>query len=209
MTTSGQRSAPASKPASLTLPVTAAITPSRTSSRAAIHLDEVWRESERGLDFVRKARFCSGIDIIVSQQRFIENMRGRTASFSTFSDATFDETAFEAQLTEDRMATMVGWYWIFKLQARFISGDYKDAIAAAEKAKALLWASDAHIQLLDYYYYTALTVAALYENASADAADRMARPPDGAPGPTARMGRNLSADFRRQTRSGVGGDRPP
>jgi PAS domain S-box-containing protein len=66
------------------------------------------------------------------------------------------------------MATMVDWYWIIKLQARFITGDYEAAIAAAWKAKALLWASDAHIKLLDYYYYAALTVAALYENASAD-----------------------------------------
>jgi PAS domain S-box-containing protein len=136
------------------------------------HLDEVWRESERGLDFVRKARFRDVIDIMVSQQRFIENMRGRTASFSTFSDAKFDETAFEARLTEDRMAAMVDWYWILKLQARFISGDYEAAIAAAGKAKALLWATDAHIQLLDYYYYAALTVAALYENGTADEQDR-------------------------------------
>jgi PAS domain S-box-containing protein len=127
------------------------------------HLDEVWLESERGLDVVRKVQFRDVIDVIVSQQRFIENMRGRTASFSTFSDAQFDEKAFEAQLTEDRMATMVDWYWILKLQARFISGDYEAAIAAAQKAKALLWASDAHIQLLDYYYYGALAVAAAYE----------------------------------------------
>jgi PAS domain S-box-containing protein len=132
------------------------------------HLDEVWRESERGLDLVRKVRFRDAIDVIVGQQRFIENMRGRTASFSTFSDAQFDETAFEAQLTEDRMATMVDWYWILKLQARFISGDYEAAIAAAWKAKALLWASGANIQLLDYHYYSALTLAALYEKASAD-----------------------------------------
>jgi PAS domain S-box-containing protein len=132
------------------------------------HLDEVWRETERGLDFARKASFRDVIDVIMAQQRFIENMRGRTANFSTFSDATFDEAAFEAQLTEDRMATMVDWYWILKLQARFISGDYESAMAAARKAKALLWASDAHIQLLDYYYCAALTAAALYESASAD-----------------------------------------
>ena len=75
------------------------------------------------------------VDIIVSQQRFIANMRGRTASFSTFSDAQFDEAAFEAQLTEDRMATMVCWYWILKLQARFLSGDYEEAIAAAGRRR--------------------------------------------------------------------------
>ena len=39
---------------------------------------------------------------------------------------------------------------------------------AADKAKPLLSATAAQIQLLDYFYYTALTVAALYENGSAN-----------------------------------------
>ena len=126
-------------------------------------LDEVWRESERGLDFVRKARYRDVADIIVSQQRFIANMQGRTATFSTFNDAQFDETMFEAQLTGDRMRAMVCFYWIVKLKARFLSGDYAEALAAANKAKELLWVSGAHMELLDYFYYAALTVAALYE----------------------------------------------
>ena len=126
------------------------------------HLDEVWQESEHGLDFAHKAKFRDVVDIIVSQQRFIANMRGRTAHFSTFSDAMFDEEAFEAQLTAERMATMVCWYWILKVQARFMSGDYEAALVAARKAKALLWSTDAHIQLLDYHYYTALAMAAAY-----------------------------------------------
>jgi hypothetical protein len=63
---------------------------------------------------------------------------------------------------------MVCWYWILKLKARFLSGDYAEALAAADRAKALLSAAAAQIQLLDYFYYTALTVAALYEKASAD-----------------------------------------
>jgi len=131
-------------------------------------LDAVWRESERSLDFVRKAGFHDMADAIVSQQRFIATMQGRSATFSTFSDAQFDETAFEAQLTGDRTTTMVCLYWIIKLKTRFLSADYAEALAAAEKAKALLWASAVWIQLLDYFYYTALTVAACYENASAD-----------------------------------------
>ena len=132
-------------------------------------LDEAWRESETGLDFARKARFRDQTDAIVSQQRFIATMQGRTATFSTFSDAQFDETAFEAQLmSEDRMHTMVCFYWILKLKARFLSGDYGEALAAADKAKELLWSGLGHIVLLDYYCYAALTVAVLYENASAD-----------------------------------------
>jgi PAS domain S-box-containing protein len=98
-------------------------------------------------------------------------MRGRTASFSSFSDAAFDEAAFEAALTEERMATMVCWYWIIKLQARYLSGDYDSALDAARKAEALLWSSDGHIQLLDYHFYAALATLAAW-NAS---------PPDGDP----------------------------
>jgi tetratricopeptide (TPR) repeat protein len=131
-------------------------------------LDAVWRESQKSLDFVRNARFEDVAAVIVSQQRFIATMQGRTATLSTFSDEHFDEAAFETQLTEDCTATTVCLYWILKLQARFLSGDYAEALAAAEKARALLWASTIHVQQLDYFHYAALTVAALYENASAD-----------------------------------------
>src|SRR5258708_2386872 len=131
-------------------------------------LDAVWRESEMALDFARRAKFRDVADLIMSQQRFIATMQDRTATFSTFSDAQFDEAAFEAQLTGGRMRTMVCFYWIIKLKARFLSGDYAAALAAAGKAKPLLRGEGAQIFLLDYAYYTALTVAALYENASAD-----------------------------------------
>jgi PAS domain S-box-containing protein len=131
-------------------------------------LDVVWRESESCLDLVRKARFREVTDIIVSQQRFIVAMQGRTATLSSFSDAQFDEAAFEAQLITDRMAMTVCFYWILKLKARFLSGDYTEALVAAGKAKALLRATTVHVQQLDYFYYTALTVAVLYEKAPAD-----------------------------------------
>jgi len=131
-------------------------------------LDAVWRESEQALDFIQKAKYRDLADIIVSQQRFIATMQGRTATFSTFSDAQFDEAAFETQLTGNRMPMMICWYWIYKLKARLLSGDYTVALSAADKAKPLLWAAVGRAQLLDYFYYTALTVAALYQNASSD-----------------------------------------
>jgi PAS domain S-box-containing protein len=66
------------------------------------------------------------------------------------------------------MSFTIAWYWILKLKARFLSGDYAEALAAADKMKPLVSAAGAQIQLLDYFYYTALTVAALYDNATAD-----------------------------------------
>ena len=131
-------------------------------------LDAVWRESEIALDFTRKTKYRDVVDIIRSQQRFIATMQGRTETFSTFNDAQFDEATFEAQLTEDRMALMIFWYWMLKLKARFLAGDYAEALAAADKAKLQLWSSGAMVHLVDYAYYFALTVAACYENASTD-----------------------------------------
>jgi PAS domain S-box-containing protein len=130
-------------------------------------LDAVWRESEQALDFMREARFRYLADNVMIQQRFIATMQGRSATLSIFNnDAHFDEPAFEGQLTEDHRPLMVSLYWILKLKARFLSGDYAEALAAADKAKPLLWATAGLTQLIDYHYYDALTVSALYEKGS-------------------------------------------
>jgi hypothetical protein len=69
-------------------------------------LDVVWRESEMALDFAIKAKFVDAADNIRSQQRFIANMQGRTATFSTFSDEQFDEAMFEARLICERFSVI-------------------------------------------------------------------------------------------------------
>ena len=172
-------------------------------------LDAVWRELELALDFARQAKYGDVLDIIVSQQRFIANMQGRTATFSTFSDAQFDEAAFEAQMMVGRTSTMICWYWILKLKARFLSCDYAAALVAADKVRALLWASATSIHLLDYYYYAALAVAAHYEKASADKQTGWRELLIVHREQLREWAENLSADVRRQIRAGVGRDRPP
>src|SRR5208282_5196077 len=61
-------------------------------------LEAVWRESEIALDFAREAKHRDAAQIVVCQQRFIATMQGRTATFSIFGDAQFDEAGFEAQV---------------------------------------------------------------------------------------------------------------
>ena len=133
-------------------------------------LEAVWRESETGLDFARAAGFRDVADLIVSQQRFIANMQGRTATFSTFNDAQFDQDAFEASLGGRSLPRR---YWILKLKARFLSGDYAEALAASEMAKHENRSPGltTTAQRLDYYLYTALTIAALFDD-TADHARR-------------------------------------
>ena len=131
-------------------------------------LAAVRSESESAVSFTREAKYDELANMLMSQERFIAAMQGRTASFPAFSDAQFDEATFEAGLTRDRLTLMVSFYWILKLRARYLSGDYAEALAAADKVEPLVSGTIGHIQLLDYFFYAALTVAQCYESAPAD-----------------------------------------
>jgi PAS domain S-box-containing protein len=139
-----------------------------------VPLDSAWRESDKALDFVRKAKYQDMVDVIVIYRRFIANMQGRTTSFSTFSGSgpggeSFDEAAFEAQLGADRTSMMMFRYWLLKMKARYLSGDVADAMAAARNAKALHWSAAALMLLmLDYHYHAALVAAAAHDSTTGD-----------------------------------------
>jgi predicted ATPase/signal transduction histidine kinase/GAF domain-containing protein len=128
-------------------------------------LDAVWRETEFALHFARTAKFRDVADLIESQQRYVAMMQGRDM---TFGKQLFDEAAFEAQLSATQTPTVACLHWIRKLKVRYLSGDYFEAWTAAHKAMGLLWTAAVQLQLFDYFYYTALTVAALYEEAPTD-----------------------------------------
>ena len=173
-------------------------------------LDAVWRESEKSLDLARKARYQDVAAVIVSQQRFIATMQGRTATFSTFSDAQFDEAAFEAQLAGNRTPTMI--LLLLDPQAEGavpVRRLRRGARGSRQGEGAALGLNRPVSSCSTTLYYAALTVAALYENGSADEQKGGATLLTAHRGTTARMGRKLSADFRRQARTGVGRDRPP
>ncbi len=89
---------------------------------------------------------------------------GETPHFSTFNDNDFAEAASDAQLNDDRLSTVACRYWILKLQARLISGDHEVAIAAGKRGKELLWSSVSRTQLIDYCFYLALRVAAIWDD---------------------------------------------
>ena len=131
-------------------------------------LDTVWEESERRLEFIRRVKDPNIEKIILSQQRFIRNMRGLTRNFSTFGSDDFDQEEFEATIQGSQMRLMVCWYYILKLQARFIYGDIEEAIVAAEVAGALILSSGPDQQGADYDFFAALAKAAHWRMASAE-----------------------------------------
>jgi PAS domain S-box-containing protein len=127
-----------------------------------VHLDEVWSESQKALEFFRHAKFRDHADTLIAQQRFIQAMRGQTDAVTTFDGKPFDDEEFENRLTENRAGVICNCLTA-KLQMCFLLGEYDEALRVIEKARALLWSAEINIRLVNYYFYGALTIAAVYE----------------------------------------------
>ncbi len=120
------------------------------------------REAENGLEFARKARFGLVIAIITAQLQLIRTLRGLTPAFGCFDEEQFDERRFEHDLaSQTDLALAECWYWIRKLQARVLAGDYRSAIEASSKARPLLWTSPSFFETAEYEFYSGLCRAAL------------------------------------------------
>jgi PAS domain S-box-containing protein len=128
-------------------------------------LADVQREAENGLAFARKARFAFGVDLITPQLGLIRTLRGLTPTFGCFDDGQFDEAGIERRFSENSdLAFAECWYWIRKLQARFLAGDKEAALDAASRAQRLLWTSPSKFEIAEYHFYAALSHAASCES---------------------------------------------
>jgi len=125
-------------------------------------LAEVQSEAEDGLAYVRKIRFGFTTDIISAQLGLVRTLRGLTPKFGSLDYADFDESSIEQRFAANpdlwRPECM---YWIIKLWARVIAGDYDAAIAALSKLQQRPWTP----QLTPgegaaYYFFGALALAA-------------------------------------------------
>ena len=125
-------------------------------------LAETQGEAEQGLEFAHKARFGLVIAIITAQLQLIRTLRGLTPAFGCFDEEQFDECRFEHDLASKAdLALAECWYWIRKLQARVLAGDYRSAIDASSKARPLLWTSPSFFETAEYEFYSGLCRAAL------------------------------------------------
>jgi PAS domain S-box-containing protein len=129
-------------------------------------LDQVEREAEHGLEFVR--RFGFFLDRISAPLALVRMLRGKTTTFGSLDDGRFTEHSFEECVTDQpARAFLECYYWIRKLQARFFAGDYLSAIDAADKVQTW-YATSASLSFFllekaEYHFYAALARAAWCE----------------------------------------------
>ncbi len=130
---------------------------------------EVQGEAEHGLAFAENARFGIVIDVAATQLALVRTLRGLTPTFGSLDDGQFDELRIERRFASNPdLARAEYFYWLCKLQARFLANDHGAAIAASSRAQRLLWQSPSLFDTADYHLYSALSRAAACESLGAD-----------------------------------------
>lgn len=129
-------------------------------------LVEVQVEIERSLAFAQKIRFGYAIDLVSIQLALVRTLRGLTAKFGSFDDDRFSEQRLERLLAGNpQLAPLESAYWIRKLQALFLAGDYSSAIEASSRAQKLVGAWQTALETAEHHFYGALSHAAFYDSA--------------------------------------------
>jgi PAS domain S-box-containing protein len=133
-------------------------------------LSEAQEQAEHALAFVRKVGSRTVEASILGQLGLIRCLRGLTVRLGAFDDAAFSESDLERELAGNpALALSECWYYIRKLQARFLAGEYPEALQAAFKAQPMVGTSALPLfEFIEYHFYDALCRAAVHETASSE-----------------------------------------
>ena len=131
-------------------------------------LANIQGETESALAFAQKVQLGPNLEVIPVALAIVRMLRGATARFGSLDDGLVDEQRIERDFanTSDGTATQC-WYWICKLRARFMGGDYATALDAASRAQRLLSMSLTIMEVADYHFYSALSHAAFCDSVPA------------------------------------------
>ncbi|MGK3987086.1 AAA family ATPase [Sorangium sp. So ce136] len=129
-------------------------------------LEDVLHEIEGRLSFVRKAGYELVHDILLCAHHMVQTLRGRPARFSMLDGSVLDGAGFEARIPPGHLRGIRSFYYSLKAQARFVLGLPEEACAAT--ARIIVdddWKTSAHVLVFESFYYRALALAALCDEA--------------------------------------------
>ena len=99
------------------------------------------------------------------EEQFALCLQGRTRSETDFSDASFGEADCIAAIDQSGFSLGTVYYHIMKLLANYFAGRYDEALQWAERTEPMLLQVSSMANEATCYFYHALTLTALYEQA--------------------------------------------
>ncbi|HYO56266.1 AAA family ATPase, partial [Archangium sp.] len=132
-------------------------------------LAEIYQESLAQIDFSNNAGFHITSQLIISVQRFVQQLRGLTPSFHSMNGDGFDEARFEAELANSPLVAVYFFYLLIKSQSRFMCGLHEEALQACTLSPRLhemiKLSVSGHPLIIFYQFYRPLVLAACHKEA--------------------------------------------
>ncbi|WP_437739288.1 AAA family ATPase [Sorangium sp. So ce1504] len=127
-------------------------------------LEDVLREVEERLGFVRRAGYAFPHSALVGAHAMIQTLRGRPVRFSMLDGCELDLPAFEARLDEGDLQGVRSFYYSLKAQALFVLGSPREASAVATCVMVEHpFRTEPLPPIAENFYYLALSLAALFD----------------------------------------------
>jgi PAS domain S-box-containing protein len=128
-------------------------------------LANVQREAERDVALARQSGHMVAIEVLGVALARIRMLRGATPGFGSLDDEEISEQRMERHFANvPEISGNRCWYWLCKLQARFMAGDYAIAVDAAARMRPLLSVASTIMVAADYHLYSALSHAAFCDS---------------------------------------------
>jgi predicted ATPase/signal transduction histidine kinase len=131
---------------------------------SGVPLGQVQREAEHAAEFAGRIQLGIETERFFSQLGLVQRLRGVTREYP-LEDEEWARQDVEGQ---PGLAMMVCYYWVFRLQERFLVGDLPAALEAASRVAGIRWAMRSSIEEAEYDLYAALTHAAVSDHATAE-----------------------------------------
>ncbi|WP_394846771.1 AAA family ATPase [Pendulispora brunnea] len=139
-----------------------------------VPLEELVPETDRFLTLMGRTKDAMATAFLRAGRQMLANLRGEThgSAPDALDDASFREEGFAARMIESGFLLVVLWYYIVKLQLRFLYEDYAGALEMAELAESNKASSTGHFFKTELPFYASLTATALLTDARAEDAPR-------------------------------------
>ena len=121
-------------------------------------LDDVYRESSRYFEFLKRTKDADAAQTFIVEQRMVLHLQGKTVATDSFGDERFSEEALVQHLESIRMKIPLSLYRIVKLRALFLFGHWAEALVNADKAAEVADASFGLAFSIEYDHYRALNI---------------------------------------------------
>ncbi len=136
------------------------------------HLDGVLTTIERGLGFIRKLRFPDVEILLLLQRLYVNHLRNASGSFTGADVFPASLIADEAARGHQHIPLTLFWFWLYRGMAHFMAGEYAEASHCLENAAPMVDSVPGYIHLLDYHFYSALSLTLVLTPETATAAQR-------------------------------------